>query len=82
MNEDKAMKAYKALRDMESETDLKKAKFTLYDYHEACECLREYARNNGKDGTATICEAVANWYKKQGFEVTRQGENGVGWNIR
>lgn len=29
MNEDKAMKAYKALRDMESETDLKKGKIHL-----------------------------------------------------
>lgn len=82
MNEDKAMKAYKALLDMESETDLKKAKFTLYDYHEACECLREYARNNGEDGTSTINKAVADWYKRHGFEVTEQGETGVGWNIR
>lgn len=82
MKEQKAMKAYKSLRGMESAADLKKAKFTLYDYHEACECLREYARNNGEDGTATISEAVARWYKKQGFEVTKQGENGIGWDIR
>lgn len=32
MNEQKAMKAYKALRSMESATDLKKAGFTLSDY--------------------------------------------------
>lgn len=32
MKEQKAMKAYKALRDMESATDLKKAGFTLSDY--------------------------------------------------
>lgn len=79
MNEDKAMKAYKALRSMESAADLKKAKFTLYDYHEACECLREYARNNGEDGTATISEAVAKWYAKQGFDVQPEG---IGWRIR
>lgn len=31
MNEERAMKAYKALRDMESATDLKKAGFTFTD---------------------------------------------------
>ena len=82
MNEEKAMKAYKALRAMESAADLKKAGFSLSDYREACSCLLEYARNNGEDGTATISEAVARWYKKQGFEVTKQGENGIGWRIR
>ena len=79
MKEQKAMKAYKALRDMESAADLKKAKFTLYDYHEACECLQEYARNNGENGTATISEAVAKWYAKQGFDVQPEG---IGWRIR
>lgn len=82
MNEDKAMKAYKALRDMESATDLKKAGFTLSDYRMAQDCLQEYARNNGEDGTATISKAVAKWYKRQGFEVTKQDENGIGWDIR
>lgn len=82
MNEDKAMKAYKALRGMEGAADLKKAGFTLSDYREAQDCLQEYAKNNGEDGTATICKAVADWYKRQGFKVSEQGENGVGWNIR
>ena len=82
MNEQKAMKAYKALRDMESAADLKKAGFNLSDYRKACSCLQEYARNNGEDGTATISEAVAKWYKRQGFTVTEQGENGIGWTIR
>lgn len=54
MNEQKAMQAYKALRAMESAADLKKAGFTLSDYREAQDCLQEYARNNGEDGTATI----------------------------
>lgn len=82
MNEQKAMKAYKALCDMESAADLKKAGFTLSDYREACSCLKEYARNNGEDGTATISEAVAMWYKRKGFEVTEQGKDGIGWTIR
>ena len=82
MNEEKAMKAYKVLRGMESAADLKRAGFTLAAYREACSCLQEYARNNGEDGTATISEAVARWYKKQGFTVTEQGENGIGWDIR
>ena len=50
MNEEKAMKAYKALRTMESAADLKRAGFALSDYNEACSCLQEYARNNGEDG--------------------------------
>ena len=82
MNEQKAMQAYKALRAMDSAVDLKKAGFTLYDYRAARDCLQEYARNNGEDGTATISEAVAKWYKRQGFEVTKQDENGIGRNIR
>lgn len=48
MNEKKAMKAYKALRGMESAADLKRAGFTLAEYHAACDCLQEYARNNGE----------------------------------
>lgn len=79
MNEDKAMKSYKALRSMKSAADLKKAKFTLYDYHEACECLREYARNNGEDGTTTTSLNVAQWYKRQGFNVEICG---TVWRIR
>lgn len=79
MNEDKAMKAYKALRDMESAADLKKAGFTLSDYCMAQDRLQEYARNNGENGTATISEAVAKWYKKQGFDVQPEG---IGWRIR
>lgn len=82
MNEKKAMKAYKALRDMESAADLKRAGLTLAEYREAQDCLQEYARNNGEDGTATISEAVAKWYKRQGFEVTEQGADGFGWTIR
>lgn len=81
MNEKKAMKAYKVLRGMVSATDLKKAGFTLSDYREACSCLQEYARNHGEDGTATISEAVAKWYKKQGFTVTKQDKAGIGWDI-
>lgn len=82
MNEDKAMKAYKALHVMESAADLKKAGFTLSDYYEAQEVLKAYARNNGEDGAATLCAAVAKWYKRQGFEVIEQGATGIGWNIR
>lgn len=79
MNEQKAMKAYKALRDMESAADLKKAGFTLSDYSMAQDRLQEYARNNGENGTATISKAVAKWYKKQGFDVQPEG---IGWRIR
>lgn len=79
MKEQKAMKAYKALRDMESAAALKKAGFTLAEYHAACDCLQEYARNNGEDGTATISKAVATWYAKQGFDVQPEG---IGWRIR
>ena len=79
MNEEKAMKAYKALRNMESASDLKKAGFTLSDYYFARDCLQGYVRNNGEDGTATISEAVATWYAKQGFDVQPEG---IGWRIR
>lgn len=79
MNEQKAMKAYKALRAMGSATDLKRAGFTLSDYYEARDCLKKYARNNGEDGTATISEAVAKWYAKLGFDVQLEG---IGWRIR
>ena len=79
MNEQKAMKTYKALRAMDSATDLKKAGFTLSDYRMALDCLQEYARNNGEDGTATISEAVAKWYAKQSFDVQPEG---IGWRIR
>lgn len=69
MNEDKAMKAYKALRVMESAADLRKAGFTLSDYYEAQEVLQMYAQHNGEDGALTKYEAVAKWFKKTGFNV-------------
>lgn len=75
MNEQKAMKARKALRDMKSAKDLKKAGLTLSDYQEALRCASENA-------TVTTYEAVAMWYKRQGFEVTKQGADGIGWTIR
>lgn len=75
MNEEKAMKAYKALLDMESVKDLKKAGLTLSDYREALRCA-------GENATATCYKAVAMWYKRQGFEVTEQGKDGIGWTIR
>lgn len=75
MNEQKAMKAYKALRAMESAKDLKKAGLTLSDYREALRCA-------GENATVTCYEAVAKWYKRQGFEVTEQGADGIGWRIR
>lgn len=79
MNEEKAMKAYKALRDMESAADLKKAGFTLSDYYEAQEVLKAYVRNNGEEGTTTISLNVAQWYKWHDFDVEPCG---VGWRIR
>lgn len=79
MNEQKRKKALNVLLDMESAKDLKKAGLTLSDYREAQDCLQEYARNNGEDGTATISEAVAKWYAKQGFDVQPEG---IGWTIR
>ena len=79
MNEKKRQKALNALLGMESAKDLKKAGFTLSDYRAAQDCLQEYARNNGEDGTTTISEAVAKWYAKQGFDVQPEG---IGWRIR
>lgn len=79
MNEERAMKAYKALRDMESAADLKKAGFTLSDYYEAQEVLKSYARNNGEEGTTTTSLNVAQWYKRQGFNVELCG---TVWRIR
>lgn len=70
MNEDKAMKAYKALRDMESAADLKKNNFTLVEYREAWDVLRELTRNNGT-GATTIMSGVATWFEKQGFKVNQ-----------
>lgn len=78
MNEKKAMKAYKALRAMESAADLKKAGFTLSDYYEAQEVLKTYARNNGEEGATTIMLRVAAWFGLRGFSVQPQG---IGWRI-
>lgn len=78
MNEKKAMKAYKALRAMESATDLKKAGFTLSDYYEAQEVLKTYARNNGEEGATTIMLRVATWFGLHGFAVEQRG---IGWRI-
>ena len=79
MNEQKAMQAYKVLRAMDSVTDLKKAGFTLFDYYEAQEVLKTYARNNGEEGTTTISLNVALWYERQGFDIEPCG---IGWRIR
>ena len=74
MNEKKRKKALNVLLDMESAKDLKKAGLTLSDYREALRCA-------GENATVTCYEAVAKWYKRQGFEVTEQGADGIGWDI-
>ena len=89
MNEQKAMKAYKvyeALQKMvcvgnikQTIHNLKEAGFNLFDYRTAKDSMQKNMRNNGEDGTATISEAVAKWYKKQGFDVQPKG---IGWRIR
>ena len=89
MNEQKAMKAYKvyeALQKMvcvgnikQTIHNLKEAGFNLSDYRTATDVMQKYMRNNGEDGTATISEAVAKWYAKQGFDVQPEG---IGWRIR
>lgn len=77
MNEKERKKALNVLLDMECAEDLKKAGFTLSDYREALRCA---GRAGWQAGTTTY-EAVAKWYKKQGFTVTEQGADGIGWTI-
>lgn len=78
MNEEKAMKAYKALRSIESAEDLKRNKLTLAEYREACEVIQDYASNDGYSAS-TIHKSVAEWFERHGFEVSL---GRIGYTIR
>lgn len=63
------VKAYDKYRIIENDADLRKEKLTLYDYAIVGECLR--ALSEIKDKTyLTICTSVANWFKRNGFNVS------------
>lgn len=89
MNKERAMEAYKAYEALQKMVcagnikqtiyNLKEAGFILSDYRTAKDVIQRYMRDSGEDGTATISEAVAKWYAKQGFDVQPEG---IGWRIR
>ena len=52
----------------DNEKELKRAKLTLSDYRNIQVCLEEIEKN-GDVVSTTISQSVANWFKKQGFNV-------------
>ena len=78
MNEERFFRAYKALKDIETADDLRRAGLTLAEFREAQYCLQKYAQNNGEEGTTTIMLRVATWFGLRGFSVQPQG---IGWHI-
>lgn len=63
------VKAYNRYRAIESAADLRKEKLTLSDYAIVGECLRTLSEI--KDKTClTIFTSVAEWFKRNGFNVS------------
>lgn len=62
----------------DNEKELKRAKLTLSDYRNVQVCLEEIEKN-GDVGSTTISQSVANWFKKQGFNVQQED---IGWRIK
>ena len=50
MNEERFFRAYKALKDIETANDLRRAGLTLAEFREVQYCLQKYAASNGEEG--------------------------------
>ena len=66
------VKAYDKYRIIENDADLRKEKLTLCDYAIVGECLRTLSEIKG-NAYLTICTSVANWFKRNGFSVSLDG---------
>lgn len=66
------VKAYDRYRVIENDADLRKEKLTLFDYAIVGECLRALSEIKG-NAYLTICTPVANWFKRNGFNVSLDG---------
>lgn len=69
-------KAYTTLRDCTDMKDLKKLHFTLSDYNAAKYIFNDL--NTPGSSTEIIIQAVADFYKNCGFNVTPKG---IGYQI-
>ena len=78
MNEERFFRAYKALKDIETANDLRRAGLTLAEFREVQYCLQKYAASNGEEGATTIMLRVATWFGLHGFSVQPRG---IGWHI-
>jgi hypothetical protein len=61
-------KVYDKYRLIDTDTDLKKHKLTLYSYH-CLERILDTICNRKSDGTWTIHKEVADWCKRNGLIV-------------
>ena len=59
---------YKSIEDMK---DLKREKLTLAEYNAVYDVLKTLSRIIDDPKTSTYIEAVANWFKRNGFSVVQ-----------
>ena len=78
MKNEKIMKAYKALKGMETAQDLRRNRLTLSDFHAAWDTLKA-AYIHGR-WARTVISSVAAWFDRMAFSVSL-GETGVGYYI-
>lgn len=63
------VKAYDKYRVIENDADLRKEKLTMLDYAIVGECLQSLSEIKG-NAYLTICTSVAEWFKRNGFNVS------------
>ena len=64
--------AYDKWRVIENDADLRKEKLTLFDYGIVSDCLKRLSTIKGEK-YLTICSSVAEWFKRNGFNVSLDG---------
>lgn len=70
-------KAYHALKEIDNDKALRKAKLTLVDYQIVYDIMSTLSGITDCT-TETINKAVADWFIKYGFNVE---EKGIGWEV-
>ena len=73
--------AYDRYKNIEDMKDLKREKLTLAEYDTVYDVLKVLSRIDDSK-TSTYIEAVANWFKRNGFSVVQgTGADCVNWII-
>ncbi len=72
-------KAYKALSEMETLSDLRKQHLTPYDYSVVFGAMKELSNVETDKHSYILSESAAAWFDRQGFKVEKPDPNSANY---